>query len=94
MEKVNIEINKVLRESFSKHSTILLYSFPPAQTRLLAKNSVLSSFSGTMWSPGAAQTQVVKAQHHFPALREEGESCRSPEKWQHFPSQGSWSGFP
>ncbi|XP_077641888.1 uncharacterized protein LOC144246814 [Lonchura striata] len=26
----------------------------------------------TMWSPGPAQTQVVKAQHHFPALREEG----------------------
>ncbi|RLV76397.1 hypothetical protein DV515_00017017 [Chloebia gouldiae] len=31
-----------------------------------------SSFSRTMWSPGPARTQVLKAQHHFPAFREEG----------------------
>ncbi|RLV64117.1 hypothetical protein DV515_00017579 [Chloebia gouldiae] len=47
----------------------------------------------TMWSPGPARTQVLKAQHHFPAFREEGlgELVRrnSTEGSSEFESEGS-----
>lgn len=76
MEEVNIEINQVVRESFSKHSIIstktiselcfthFLMLKPGYFQRIL----LFSSFSRNMWSPGTALTQMVNAQHHFSCL--------------------------
>lgn len=90
----NTEINQVVRERFSKHSTTptktmweaaLLISFCSFQRILF-----FSSFSRTMWSPGPGAEGTAP----FFLLWYQGESWRSPKNDKIFQAKGAGMTFP